>query len=754
MKNFLLLLFTLFTILTGSAQTKLFTILPGTAKEAKQATLLKLDKDQLKAVMDAKAETMELQIPFNGSVITVALEKNNPLREDFHLDTDRGTHVDFTPGLYYRGKNGSFNFFDGEMNGIVSIPNVGNIVVGPYNGNYIVYNDASLNILNDFECKFEDPDPSKVVVSSAKTTTVAKCVSVYLEVDNQLFVSKGSLTATTNFVTSMFNNVQTLFANAGVTISLKSMYVWTSADPYTGTTASAQLGNFHNIRPSFDGDVGQLIAVDSGMKGGVADAIMGVCSPSKYSYVDIDPGFNVTPTYSWSVQGMTHEFGHLLGSPHTHACAWNSNNTPLDGCGSSMGYAEGSCAQGPIPVGVGGTIMSYCHIVSGVGVNFANGFGTQPAARIVSTVSGASCLSADCSGTTTPVCVNGVSTINITSTTTSSLAFTWTDTSTATSWKVGVFTMTGVGTYSTVTSKSFSKTGLLANTFYKIRIMPVCSSGQTVTYKEFIAPTAVSGCTSTITDSGGLALPYTAGESYTRVFTPSTGNKIKLTFSVFNLESGADYFYVYNGSGTTSLIGTYTGTTLPAAITSTASNGVLTIKFISNKTIHNAGFVATVTCVAATATPSTSCTDSTTWNGSSWSNGVPGQTKSAIINGNYAAGSFTCCNLTINSGKTVTVYAGSSITVVNNITINGNLQVRDKGQLINIRQRCKYRNGYVFKNDRIAACQRLCVLVFTNGQYNVRNRSLRMVQSLHVHHTEFHRHKNHQRARCHNRART
>lgn len=688
MKNIPVSLIVLFSVFFSNAQTKLFTVVPGKPDEAREATLLKIDPQQLKSIVERQADELILEIPYNGASVSVSLKKNEPLRAGFHLDTDQQKNVSYTPGLYYKGKNASMNFFDGEMNGIISIPNVGNLVIGPYKKNYIIYNDASLSILNGFDCKVIDPDPAQLPVQAAnKTTFTSRCASVYLEVDYGLYQSKGSnLTNTTNFVTSMFNNVQTLFANSGISIALKSVFVWTSADPYTGSTASAQLQLFHQNRPSFDGDLGQLIGYDSGMKGGVADAVMGVCSPSKYSYVDVDPGFNVIPVYSWSVQGMAHELGHLLGSPHTHACAWNGNNTPIDGCGTSVGYVEGNCGQGPIPTGVGGTIMSYCHVVGGVGVNFANGFGSQPTQRILTTMSGATCLSTDCqTPAPVPACVNGVASVTVGTQTSNSLAFTWTDTSAATSWQVGVFTMSGSGSYSTVTTKSFTKTGLSANTFYKIRIKPVCASGQTVTHKEFISVTSASFCGLTIADSGGSSGVYTANENYTRVLTPTSGKKIKLTFSAFNLQNNKDFLYVYNGSGTSSLIGTYTGTTLPAAITSTASDGVLTLRFKSDGSTQSAGFVASVSCVTVSTTPVVTCTTNTTWNGSSWSNGLPGQTKSAIINGNYTAGTaFTCCNLIINSGKTLTINGGSSVTVVNNITINGNLVVKDKGQLIQI----------------------------------------------------------------------
>lgn len=83
--------------------------------------------------------------------------------------------------------------------------------------------------------------------------------------------------------------------------------------------------------------------------------------------------FSNYPEYSWSVLVMAHEFGHLFGSYHTHACAWNGNNTAIDGC---VEPENNACSRPPIPAN-GGTIMSYCH-QQAVGINFNLGFGLQP----------------------------------------------------------------------------------------------------------------------------------------------------------------------------------------------------------------------------------------------------------------------------------------------------------------------------------------------------------------------------------------
>lgn len=75
------------------------------------------------------------------------------------------------------------------------------------------------------------------------------------------------------------------------------------------------------------------------------------------------------------------------------------------------------------------------------------------------------------------------------------------------------------------------------------------------------------------------------------------------------------------------------------------------------------------------------------WNGSSWSNGVPSKNTAAIINGNYNTtvnGNLLCCSLTINNAATVTIADNSNITIVNDLTVNagGTLDVANTGSLV------------------------------------------------------------------------
>lgn len=66
---------------------------------------------------------------------------------------------------------------------------------------------------------------------------------------------------------------------------------------------------------------------------------------------------------------------------------------------------------------------------------------------------------------------------------------------------------------------------------------------------------------------------------------------LELVFFRFNTQTSADYVYVYDGGSSSSpLIGRFSGSSLPAGITST-SNG-LYVKFESDSSGNDDGFVA------------------------------------------------------------------------------------------------------------------------------------------------------------------
>ena len=78
---------------------------------------------------------------------------------------------------------------------------------------------------------------------------------------------------------------------------------------------------------------------------------------------------------------------------------------------------------------------------------------------------------------------------------------------------------------------------------------------------------------------------------------------------------------------------------------------------------------------------------STTWNGTTWSNGFPNLATLAVIDNTYITatnGNFSCCSLLVNSTSILTISSNGYVEVQNNITNNGTLTVLNTGSLVQI----------------------------------------------------------------------
>lgn len=401
-----------------------------------EGQLLRLDPAALKALYTANAETIELELPSDGpKSMRLELVRHQLLADDFTVVTDasNGQGIPYQPGAYYRGivkgDNSSvaaISVFENEVIGVISTEALGNLVLGKTGDpgksgmDYILYQENDLLGDPGFSCGAneeavggpKDPD-------GAGAEKVAKCVRAYLECEYDLVTEKGGATGAVNYVTGLFNAVASLYQNEAITTYISQVFTWTSADPYATSSSSAALDSFRNYRTTYNGDVAHLISRGAPTGGGIAwvDAL---CTSYAYAYSYINSTYQQVPTYSWSVNVIAHEMGHNLGSPHTHACSWNGNNTAIDGCGPAVGANEGCNAAVP----TAGTMMSYCHLISGVGINFNLGFGPQPGDRIRSRITNASCLvvcAAPCATVTTtgtnPSCfgtANGSATATVT----------------------------------------------------------------------------------------------------------------------------------------------------------------------------------------------------------------------------------------------------------------------------------------------------------------------------------------------------
>ncbi|MGV3697987.1 M12 family metallo-peptidase [Flavobacterium sp.] len=514
-----------------------------------KATYAELNLNEVERIYNSGFQAIEFSIPYQNQSLKIELYRVNPFAHDFKVKTDKSDNLPYAQGVYYRGiikgnerSVASFNFFNNEMNGIVSSVELGNLNIvrlqKPLNvDEYVIYSDVDLLIKNDFECATKDVGGGNynTGLTTAKLLT-NKCVTSYFEIGYQAFTANGSnLVTTANWITSVFNNAQTLFDNDGISIVLKTVFIWTTNDHYS-TSSNFILPAFANIRPSFDGDIGFIADIDPQQLTSQSFAIGGLCSDRKYAYGDLVLAFAAVPVYSYPVYIIAHELGHSLGSHHTHACVWNGNNTAIDGCAQSYG----GCPTPTPPADGIATIMSYCF------PNFAIGFGEQPANAMIEHINNSGCLGSDCVDS----CINTIGLIQTYDVTQDTANISWTDSNTANSqWDISVVPAGDNPFWINVSSTSYTVGSLLPNTHYEVSVRGVCPDGLTFPRHSILFATQGANCEGTVIyDTGGDAGGYRGGEHIIRTIVPTQPNKkIRLHFTRLSIIPFQGFLFIYDG---------------------------------------------------------------------------------------------------------------------------------------------------------------------------------------------------------------
>lgn len=404
-------------------------------KSIRNATYLTLDRKQLKQLLQENNGLISLTLPIEGrSAVTLQL-----FRYDFHskdyrtmVHTDGGyTRTENPGGAFYRGalkgqefSMAAFSFFEDEIGGVFSDKTNGNYNLvlnrehpGTDNDQYILYReDDIIDKSQRKSCAMTDEAAllmggSKPLSSPAGMgvhETYCKTVRISVFADYFLYQRcSSSLVKSVQYINTVFNVVSALYANDGLFLNLSEAVVSTVSEGYDYSSSTTVLTRFGNLMQTYtyNGDLahsmtGYRNASGFAPLGGLAwlDVMCTKASPTslggKSTYfgpysmgnTQVMTTIPSLPTYSWDVEVTAHELGHNVGSPHTQSCSWPTG--PIDNCVAP----EGGCTTvGPAPTS-GGTIMSYCHLKAGVGINFANGFGPQPTALLLDKIVSASCL--------------------------------------------------------------------------------------------------------------------------------------------------------------------------------------------------------------------------------------------------------------------------------------------------------------------------------------------------------------------------
>jgi len=237
----------------------------------------------------------------------------------------------------------------------------------------------------DWRCDADDLDPAppnggggpfarlakpSAASLSALQATALKDATVSIETDQELLAKfSGNVGSMTSYITTLMGAISVIYErDVSVHLTVNLVQAWTTTDPYVATDPRTQLNEvgdwWHANRPkaSYPRTLVQYLS-GKPVTGGIAWLTV-LCANDfsqsghwggAYGVVQVN---GMYPASLWDLFASAHEMGHNFGSPHTHCFS-----PPIDMCYNG----EAGCYSGPIvnPGPLGGTIMSYCHLLAG-----------------------------------------------------------------------------------------------------------------------------------------------------------------------------------------------------------------------------------------------------------------------------------------------------------------------------------------------------------------------------------------------------
>lgn len=387
--------------------------------------LYDIQHEKVNQLFNQRPSSLHFIIPANNREYQLELVQHNiNTSGDYKTETvgegSSSLTVSHDQGLHYRGYiNGDPNSIAGLSvfeNGDVMIMfsnQEDNFSLGKIKNSkrYILVRNQNMRTPLRYECATSEEtvgggDISQQYNFAHRTEDVPPVlcgkIRLYWEASNTLYTYNFSsdTTLTKNYLQGVFNQVAIMYLNEGIKIELAATKIWRTLDPYNKSSSSTALNDFRSYwntqGNNFNGDLAMIIDGGSSHNGGIAYLVSNFCSRTyNYAYSNVYGNYNSVPTYSWDVLVITHETGHNMGSHHTHWCGWMTG--PGGSCGaidncytleSSTGCTTclATTNTNPPPLNFKGTVMSYCHLRTGIGINLALGFGPLPQAVIRNTV--------------------------------------------------------------------------------------------------------------------------------------------------------------------------------------------------------------------------------------------------------------------------------------------------------------------------------------------------------------------------------
>lgn len=255
----------------------------------------------------------------------------------------------------------------------------------------------------DFKCEGGLEVPKEALVDGAQleveSSSIAELAAgqyfqatIAIDTDHAFYATFGSTSGATSYIGSLFNYISGIYEDETDTkLNVGNVYLYsTSSDPWSGTSTYDRLMEFRSYWLSNRGSVTRTLAhflSSESLGGGIA--WLDVLCNNSFGYgvsANLAGFYTSAGGIAWDGVVAAHEIGHNFSSPHTH-CYRNvgGNTNPVDACYN--GETGGNCWTGSTSLpGSGsliggtsgqrhGTIMSYCHQLSGGITNIAPTFG-------------------------------------------------------------------------------------------------------------------------------------------------------------------------------------------------------------------------------------------------------------------------------------------------------------------------------------------------------------------------------------------
>lgn len=351
-------------------------------------------------LLKEKPKKITIKVPTERSnkMVSVEFTKSEFLSDQFVINTSSGKRdIKYNPAIFYKAVTDTsvitLSLYKDEVRGMFRTRKASYSLFKQEKGVYGLSRDVSRS--ERYECEVLDA-PKNTTKRPLRSNTDPDSTTnlvIGFEVNTQIYRQlDSSVTQVSNYVLDLFHEVSTLYAIDNITIELGEVYIWnTPGSPYDTINIPASSLYLHLFREHHEvqgGDLFHLLDY-SVFTGGVAYLDVLCSDRFNVSFSGIYYALSEVPVYSWDVNVVAHELGHNIGSPHTHDCFWNGNNTQIDGCASPTG----DCSALPTPTQKG-TIMSYCHLTQNdnPGIDFTNGFHPQVDSYLKKKISEAWCL--------------------------------------------------------------------------------------------------------------------------------------------------------------------------------------------------------------------------------------------------------------------------------------------------------------------------------------------------------------------------